>query len=213
MLCCHLGSDLLLLLQKLFEASGGEGESLSAQSHQISVLQPGVVEAVLNSRTGPRVAAHDLFEEQRGTLGHILVELTEVKLGRLDSGLRFSGVILCERQSPAEHDVCYYADAPDVCWWTHHISFQHLRGHIVQCSNGWAELLEEEWIKILCTTKVNDLNHIHVGDNDVVWFDIQVQDSPGVQIIQTLKNLYNICHHVIFRVSESVNQAIEQLFS
>lgn len=54
----------------------------------------------------PRVAAQDLFEEQRGTLGHILVELTEVKLGCLDSGLCLSRVILCKRQSPTEPEWC-----------------------------------------------------------------------------------------------------------
>lgn len=212
-LCCHLGPDLLLLLQKLFEECGGEGESLSAQSHQVSVLKPGVVKAVFNSRTGPRVTAQDLFEEQRGTLGHILVQLTHVKLCRLDSGLCLSRVVLCKWQSSTEHDVCYNANAPDVCWWTHHITFQHLRGHVVKCSNAWAVMLEKEWIEVLRTTKINDLNHVHVGDDDVFWFDIQMQNSPAVQIVQTLKNLYNVHHHIIFRVSESVNQTIEELFS
>lgn len=84
-----------------------------------------------------------------------------------------------------------------------HNTAQTCLTHIVQCSDGWAELLEEEWIEILCAPKINDLNHIHEGDDDVFWFDIQMQDSPAVQVVQTLKDLYNICHHVVFGVSES----------
>ena len=44
---------LLLLGQELLEARGGEGERLSAQAHQVGVLQPRVAEAVFDSRPGP----------------------------------------------------------------------------------------------------------------------------------------------------------------
>lgn len=69
--------------------------------------------------------------------------------------------------------------------------------HIIQCSNGWRELFQEQWIEGLCTTKINNLNHIHISDNDIVWFDIQMQDSPAVQVVQTLKYLYDIRHNVV----------------
>ena len=42
-----------VLPQELFEAGGGEVQSLSAQLHQIGVLEPGMGEAVLSGRTGP----------------------------------------------------------------------------------------------------------------------------------------------------------------
>lgn len=52
----------------------------------------------------PRVAAQDLLKEQRGTLGHVLVEFAEVKLGGLDSGLYLRWVVLCEWQPSAQPD-------------------------------------------------------------------------------------------------------------
>lgn len=50
----------------------------------------------------PRVATEDLFEEQRGTLGHILVEFREVKLCRLDPGFSLLRIIFNERRLAAQ---------------------------------------------------------------------------------------------------------------
>lgn len=69
--------------------------------------------------------------------------------------------------------------------------------HVLQCSNRRAELLEEERVVSLSTAKVNDLNDVHVGDNDVLWFDVQVEDASGVEVVQTLKDLHDVGHHVI----------------
>lgn len=44
--------------------------------------------------------------------------------------------------------------------------------HILQCSNGRAKLLEEERVIGLSTAKVDDLDDIHVSDNDVLWLDV-----------------------------------------
>lgn len=54
MLGGRLSAELLLLGQEVFEARGGEGEGLAPQSHQVGILQPGVVVAVLDGGPGPR---------------------------------------------------------------------------------------------------------------------------------------------------------------
>lgn len=74
--------------------------------------------------------------------------------------------------------------------------------HVFQCSNGRVELLEEERVVRLGTAKVYDLDDIHVGDNDVVWLDVQVEDTTSMKVVQTLEDLHNISHHVILRVAE-----------
>ena len=74
--------------------------------------------------------------------------------------------------------------------------------HILQCSNRRAELLEEEWVVSLSAAKINDLDDVHVGDDDVLWLDVQVEDAPGMEVIQTLEDLHNVGHHVILRVTE-----------
>lgn len=57
-----LGGDLLspalLVGQEFLEAGGGEGEGLPAEPHQVCVLEPGVIEAVLNGGTGPVEEEH-----------------------------------------------------------------------------------------------------------------------------------------------------------
>jgi len=58
-------------------------------------------------------------------------------------------------------------------------------------------LLEEERIVRLRTSKINDLDEVHVGDDDVFWLDIQVQDAASVEVVQTLKDLCDVSHHVI----------------
>lgn len=54
MLGGHLHPDLLLLAQELLQARGGEGECLPPQPHQVGVLQPGVVVAVLDGGARPK---------------------------------------------------------------------------------------------------------------------------------------------------------------
>ncbi len=58
-------------------------------------------------------------------------------------------------------------------------------------------MLEEEWVVSLSTAKVNDLDDVHVGDNDVLWLDVQMEDAPSVEVVQTLEDLHNVGHHVI----------------
>lgn len=43
----------LLVGQKFLETSGCKGESLPTKAHQVGILKPGVIEAVLNGGTGP----------------------------------------------------------------------------------------------------------------------------------------------------------------
>lgn len=74
--------------------------------------------------------------------------------------------------------------------------------HVLQCSNRGAELLEEEWVVGLSAAKINDLDDVHVGDDDVLWLDVQVEDAPGMEVIQTLEDLHNVGHHVILGVTE-----------
>lgn len=74
--------------------------------------------------------------------------------------------------------------------------------HVVQGSDGGTELLEEERVEGLSAAKVDDLDGVHVGDDDVVGLDVQVQDPPGVQVVQTLQDLHHIGHHVVLRVAE-----------
>lgn len=69
--------------------------------------------------------------------------------------------------------------------------------HVLQRSNRRVELFEEERIEVLSTAKVNDLDGVHVGDDDILWLNVQVEDTPGVQVVQPLEDLYNISCHVI----------------
>lgn len=131
MLGGHLLSPALLVGQEFLETGSCEGEGLPAKAHQVGILKPGVTEAVLNGGTGPvreqrvriqtgnereigivygkgsrkslpRVATEDLFEEQGGTLGHILIELREVKLCRLDPSFRLRRIVFNERRLAAQ---------------------------------------------------------------------------------------------------------------
>lgn len=58
-------------------------------------------------------------------------------------------------------------------------------------------MLEEERVIGLSSSKVNDLNEVHVSDNDIFWLDIQVQDAASMKVVQTLEDLRDISHHVI----------------
>lgn len=58
--------------------------------------------------------------------------------------------------------------------------------HVVQGSDGRAELLEEERVVSLSAAKVDDLDDVHVGDDDVLRLDVQVEDTSGVQVVETL---------------------------
>lgn len=78
--------------------------------------------------------------------------------------------------------------------------------HVLQCSNGGVELLEEKRVEVLSTAKVNDLDDVHVGDNNVLWFDVQVEDASVVKVVQTLEDLQDIVDHIILRVTESGRQ-------
>lgn len=202
----------LLVGQKFLETSGCKGESLPTKAHQVGILKPGVIEAVLNGGTGPRVATEDLFKKQRGTLGHILVQFGEVKLCRLDPDFSLLRIIFHERRPTTQHDESQYAHAPDVSWRPHHIPFQHLWRHVLQCSNRRAELFEEQRVEALSAAKVDDLDDVHVGDNDILWLDVEVENTSSVEVVQPLEDLRDICHHVVLRVTEPVYEAVEQLF-
>lgn len=58
--------------------------------------------------------------------------------------------------------------------------------HVLQCSYRRAELLEEEGVVSLSAAKVNDLDDVHVGDDDVLRLDVQVEDASGVEVFQAL---------------------------
>lgn len=53
MLGGHLLSPVLLVSQEFLETGSCKGESLPAKAHQVGILKPGVIEAVLNGGTGP----------------------------------------------------------------------------------------------------------------------------------------------------------------
>lgn len=197
MLGGHLLPPALLVGQEFLETGSCKGESLPTKAHQVGILKPRVIEAVLNGGSGPRVATEDLFQKQRGTLGHILVEFREVKLCRLDPGFSLLRINFDEWRLATQHDESQYAHAPDVRWRAHNIPFQHLWRHVLQCSNRRAELLEEERVVSLSTAKVNDLDDVHVGDDDVLRLDVEVEDASGMEVIQTLEDLHNVGHHVI----------------
>lgn len=69
--------------------------------------------------------------------------------------------------------------------------------HILQCANRRAELLEEEGVVDLSTAEVDDLDDVHVSDNDVLWLDVQVENASGMEVVQTLKDLHDVGHHII----------------
>lgn len=211
MLGCHLRSPALLVSQEFLETGGCKGKSLPTKAHQVGILKPGVAEAVLDGWTGPWVATEDLFKKQRGTLGHILVKFREVKLCCLDSGFSLLRIIIHESRPAAQHDESKHAYTPDVSWWAHNIPFQHLWRHVLQCSNRRTELLQEQRVVCLSTAKVNDLDDIHIGDNDIVRLDVQVEDASSVEVVQTLEDLHDVGYHIVLRVTESINKAVEQL--
>lgn len=53
MLGGHLLSHVLLVGQEFLETGSCKGERLPAKAHQVGILKPGVIEAVLNGGTGP----------------------------------------------------------------------------------------------------------------------------------------------------------------
>lgn len=75
--------------------------------------------------------------------------------------------------------------------------------HILQCSNRRTELLQEERVVSLGTAKVNNLDGVHISDDDIVCLDVQVQDTSSMEVVQTLHDLHDIGHYVILRVAES----------
>lgn len=77
---------------------------------------------------------------------------------------------------------------------------------MLQGSDPRAELLEEERVVDLSAAKVNDLDDVHVSDNDVLRLDVQVKNASGMEVVQTLEDLRNVGHHVILRVTEPENQ-------
>lgn len=58
-------------------------------------------------------------------------------------------------------------------------------------------MLEEERIIRLSAPKVNDLDDVHVSDNDVLWLDVQVENTSSMEVIQALEDLHDVGHHVI----------------
>lgn len=77
---------------------------------------------------------------------------------------------------------------------------------MLQGSDRRAELLEEERVVDLSTAKVDDLDDVHVSDNDVLWLDVQVENASGMEVVQTLEDLRNVGHHIVLRVTEPENQ-------
>lgn len=49
----HLLSPALLVGQEFLETGGCKGECLPTKAHQVGILKPGVIEAVLNGWPGP----------------------------------------------------------------------------------------------------------------------------------------------------------------
>lgn len=69
--------------------------------------------------------------------------------------------------------------------------------HVLQCSDRRAELLEEEWVVDLSAAKVDDLDDVHVSDDNILWLDVQVENTSGMEVVQSLEDLRNVAHHVI----------------
>lgn len=69
MLRGQLLSPALLVGQEFLETGRGEGESLSAEPHQVGVLEPGVIEAVFDGGPGP-VGKHfqEIFRSKMGRI-------------------------------------------------------------------------------------------------------------------------------------------------
>lgn len=53
MLGGHLLSRVLLVGQEFLEPCSCKSESLSSKAHQVGILKPSIIEAVLNGWTGP----------------------------------------------------------------------------------------------------------------------------------------------------------------
>lgn len=63
-------------------------------------------------------------------------------------------------------------------------------------------MFEAERVEALSAPKVHDLDGIKVGHHDVVRFEVQVEDTVVVDVLNSLKDLDQVTHHVVLRVTK-----------
>lgn len=63
-------------------------------------------------------------------------------------------------------------------------------------------MFQAEGIEALSTSKVYNLDGIEVGHHDVVRLEVQVEDSAVVEVLDSLKDLDQVTHHVVLGVAE-----------
>lgn len=75
--------------------------------------------------------------------------------------------------------------------------------HVLQSSCPRVLLLEAERVEALSAPKVHDLDGVEIGHHDVVWLQVQVEDTPPVEVLHSLQYLHQVAHDVILSVAES----------
>lgn len=77
-------------------------------------------------------------------------------------------------------------------------------------------MFEAERVEALSTPKVHDLDGVEVGHHDVFRLEVQVEDTAAVDILESLKDLNKVTHHVVLGVTEpciSINLVLTEVSS
>lgn len=74
--------------------------------------------------------------------------------------------------------------------------------HVLQASRPRVLLPEAQRVEALSASKVHDLDGVEVGHHDVVGLQVQVEDTPAVEVLHSLQDLHQVAHHVILGVAE-----------
>lgn len=78
--------------------------------------------------------------------------------------------------------------------------------HILQSSCPGVLLLEAERVETLSASKVHDLDGVEVGHHDVVGLQVQVEDTPAVEVLDSLQDLHQVARNIILGVAEPFSE-------
>ena len=74
--------------------------------------------------------------------------------------------------------------------------------HVLQCSCSCILVSEAERVEALGTPEVHNLDGVEVGHHDVVGLEVEVEDTPVVEVLHALEDLDQVTHHVVLGVTE-----------
>lgn len=74
--------------------------------------------------------------------------------------------------------------------------------HVLQRSCCCVLLFEAEGVEALRASEVHNLDGVQVGHQDVVGLEVQVEDAAVVKVLDSLEDLNQVAHHIVFGVTE-----------